>query len=367
MSTQLQTTGIINYVPDVVPPTTEEMEQISAAAAVEPILLRWRDRCPEGLIDDKGKVRNLYKKESAEEEDNLSRVIRATNEIPEAVAELEVALEAHNRLNALSLNAFKVPVLNARLLGDASLDTTGFQLVDHESKVTDWLDDGQIANIYYEEIAELVKRITGATHAFSNNHLRRQTEPEIGGNGPLAKLMAKARGPAKVAHTDFTEIYGECIIATVAADNVPHTQTFGLTDAIIAAGITEEELRASRLLVFNTWRSVGPEPLRRLQLAVADKRTVDSSRLRVRLEGKIPSGQPRGGLEAYDALYDPEHKWYYYPGMTPDEVLLFMTYDSEEVPLQPTLHTAFDDLNTPPDAAERTSVEVRVLCLLPRD
>lgn len=50
MSTQLQTTGIINYVPDVVPATTEEMEQISAAA-VEPILLRWRDRCPEGLID----------------------------------------------------------------------------------------------------------------------------------------------------------------------------------------------------------------------------------------------------------------------------------------------------------------------------
>ena len=53
--------------------------------------------------------------------------------------------------------------------------------------------------------------------------------------------------------------------------------------------------------------------------------------------------------------------------MTPDEILLWKGYDSAEVPLRPNLHTSFEDPNTPPDAAQRTSVEVRVLCLLPND
>ena len=52
--------------------------------------------------------------------------------------------------------------------------------------------------------------------------------------------------------------------------------------------------------------------------------------------------------------------------MTRDEVLLWKGYDSDEVPARPPLHSAFEDPATPPDAAQRTSVEVRVLCLLER-
>ena len=52
--------------------------------------------------------------------------------------------------------------------------------------------------------------------------------------------------------------------------------------------------------------------------------------------------------------------------MTAEEVLLWKGYDSAEVPLRPTLHTSFEDACTPVDAGERNSVEVRVLCLLPR-
>ena len=40
--------------------------------------------------------------------------------------------------------------------------------------------------------------------------------------------------------------------------------------------------------------------------------------------------------------------------------------DSDENPFIPTLHTAFNDENTKPDALPRKSVEARVMCLIPR-
>ena len=368
MNIQPETSGLFHYLPGDArtnAPVSEDMAALTAAAAVEPILRRWRHRCSEGLIDEKGKIRHVFRKAEPGAEDNVSRVIRELNQVPEAVAELEAALAAQTRLNALSRQAVEMPVWNGRQLEGASLDGVGFQLVHHASKVTDWSDDAQLAAIYYDEINALVKRITGATHTFSNNHLRRQSEPEEGGNGPLAKLMAQNRGPVLTAHNDFAESFGEGIIRTVASGGVPHTQTFGLTDAMLAAGITEADLRGSRMLVVNTWRSVGPEPLRRFPLAVADRQTVRRSHLRKSLLGRVPCGEPRGGIDIYTAEHDPDVRWYYFPEMTSDEVLIWKGFDSAEVPMQPTLHTSFDDPNAPEDAAERMSVEVRVLCLLP--
>ena len=63
---------------------------------------------------------------------------------------------------------------------------------------------------------------------------------------------------------------------------------------------------------------------------------------------------------------DPDHEWYYFPEMQRDEVLCFKTYDSDEDPFHPTLHSSFLDPRTPPNAPVRKSLEVRVLCLLPR-
>lgn|GEM_PF-242243 len=369
MITSTTTSGIFNYLPaggSEQESTAEERRRLASAAALDPILRRWRRHCSEGLIDDAGKIRNVFTRAEPGAEDNVSRVIRELNEVPEAMAEFAAALDARQRLEAMSRHSVELPVRNARLLTDASLHECGFQLKSHISKVTDWEDDRQLADIYYAEITDLVKRVTGATHAFSNNHLRRQSEPETGGNGPLARLMAQSRGPVQTAHNDFAESYGEGIIRTIGNEGIPHTQTFGLTEAIIKAGLSADDLRHSRMLVINTWRSIGPEPLQRFPIAITDRRSVPRSCLRSNLIGKIPSGQPRGGIDVYSALYDPGHEWYFYPQMTPAEVLLWKGFDSAELPARPPLHSSFDDPNTPPDAPERRSLEVRVLCLLPR-
>jgi len=364
---QADTRGVIHYLPaDQHAGNNPRAAELARQAAVAPILRRWRHRCSAGLIDESGKIRNVFTNMNRGTEDSVSQVIRELNEVPAAVAEFETALKAQRELAALCRHAAQTTIHNARLLADASLDSTGFQLEHHRSRVANWHDGRQVAQLYYPEINALVKKITGATHAFSNNHLLRQSEPERGGNGPLAKLMSQSRGPVLTAHNDFAESYGEGIINTVEHGGLPHTQTFGLTEPLMKAGISAQELRNSRLMVINTWRSVGPEPLRRFPLAVADRRSVPHECLRSNLIGKTPSGQPRGGIDVYSAHYDPAHRWYYYPEMTPDEVLLWKGYDSAEIPMQATLHTSFEDMNAPDDAAERLSIEVRVLCVLPQ-
>jgi len=70
--------------------------------------------------------------------------------------------------------------------------------------------------------------------------------------------------------------------------------------------------------------------------------------------------------EVYSLTYNPRHRWFYYSAMVPGEVLLIKTYDSlEDGRARFTAHTAFDDPNTPPDAAPRESIEVRALVFYP--
>ena len=69
--------------------------------------------------------------------------------------------------------------------------------------------------------------------------------------------------------------------------------------------------------------------------------------------------------EIYNAVYSPDHRWFYVSEMQTDEVLLFKGYDSDTDGLARfTLHTAFDLKSTPADAPPRESIEVRALAYL---
>lgn len=53
----------------------------------------------------------------------------------------------------------KLPVYDIRGSEDKyTLDTTGFQIVKHESAEKDFLDDEQIKRVYYAEIEDLLKK-----------------------------------------------------------------------------------------------------------------------------------------------------------------------------------------------------------------
>jgi hypothetical protein len=59
-------------------------------------------------------------------------------------------------------------------------------------------------------------------------------------------------------------------------------------------------------------------------------------------------------------IYNPAHRWYYFPELRPDEALLFKTYDSAtDGRARFTIHTSFEDPAAAADAPPRESIETR--------
>ena len=66
--------------------------------------------------------------------------------------------------------------------------------------------------------------------------------------------------------------------------------------------------------------------------------------------------------EIFVMRHSSAHRWWYFPHMTPENVVLLKTYESETDGRARFLgHSAFDDPNTPPDAPTRESIEIRTM------
>ena len=60
------------------------------------------------------------------------------------------------------------------------------------------------------------------------------------------------------------------------------------------------------------------------------------------------------------ARFNPDHEWFYFPAMEQGEAALIKTYDSAmDGRTRFTIHTAFADPTSPPDAVPRQSIETR--------
>lgn len=93
-------------------------------------------------------------------------------------------------------------------------------------------------------------------------------------------------------------------------------------------------------------------------LAIADGQSVLPEDL-VRCEIRYPD---RVG-EIQEVRHNSDQKWYWYPEMRSDELLLFKGYDSNsQVSSVP--HTAFKNEQAPAGVPPRKSVEVRLIALL---
>ena len=97
---------------------------------------------------------------------------------------------------------------------------------------------------------------------------------------------------------------------------------------------------------------------------MCDSRTIDDDYLiSTRREAPIrpePSFEYARPSATRHAAYDASHRWYYFPRMTRDEVLLFKNYDTlTDGTARFALHSAFEDPDTPLDPAQRETIETR--------
>ena len=273
---------------------------------------------------------------------SMTPEIRAAINYLVYTGEAPVFNQAHSAAEKMQMQGTRVPqemrILNARLLpNEFSLDVEGFAFVEQVTRVTDFNDDAQLASVYTAEIEALIAAVAGASEVVVFDHTRRSTE--------LSHREAHAsRDPVPAPHSDYTE--GSAIQRM--------RDKFG-----DAAG---ERLKG-RFAIVNTWRSMAGT-IEQWPLTVCDARTVDDSLLySTRREGPLraePSFEYDRPSETRHAAHDANHAWYYYPRMTRDEVLVFKNFDTlTDGTARYSLHSAFEDPNTPTDPVPRETIETR--------
>jgi hypothetical protein len=230
-----------------------------------------------------------------------------------------------------------VPIYDARSVVESiSLDREGFALVRQHSAVRDFYNDDEVRSTYYPEAERLIKEATGADRVFVFDHtVRKRVVGAADRSGGL-------RQPVGRVHVDHTVKSGPQRVRDLIPDEA-------------------DELLKGRVQIINLWRPIRG-PLQDAPLAVCDARTVKFDEL----VGSDLVYPDRVG-ETYAVKYSPEHRWFYVPEMTADEILLLKCFDSKtdgRARFAP--HTAFVDPTTPANAAPRESIELRTLVFHPR-
>jgi hypothetical protein len=235
--------------------------------------------------------------------------------------------------STFTLLPFQVAIHDMRPIQKSlSLDTTGFVLVERPTRVTNFYDERQVADIYMPEIVALIKELTGAERVLTFGTIVRNNAPDA---------PASAHKSVHNAHIDY------------------NLQT---TRAVVDRLLPEAEkprYAGGRVMELNVWRPI--VTVESSPLALCDSSSVARADL---IHGPIGGNSVAGpGAAGYNLAHNPAHRWYYAPRMRPSEAYVFRLCDSDPGAPQWAAHTSFADPTSGPNAAPRQSIEVRTLAL----
>jgi hypothetical protein len=216
------------------------------------------------------------------------------------------------------------------LKDELDLEITGFEFVEHKTRMRDFFDADELKRVYYPEVEALIKKVSGASRVVVFDHTLR--------SGDEAEREARlVREPVLNVHNDYTEWSGPQRVRDLLPDEA-------------------EELLKRRFAIIQVWRAIN-QPIQSNPLAIADARSLATEDL-IRAERRYPN---RVG-ETYRVGYNPDHRWFYFPLMRRDEALVFKVFDSaKDGRARFTAHSSFVDPTTPPGAPARQSIEARTL------
>ncbi|WFU40008.1 CmcJ/NvfI family oxidoreductase [Bradyrhizobium sp. CB82] len=234
------------------------------------------------------------------------------------------------RYENIPMVSYDVTVRNARpIVDELSLDREGFTLIQHKISCASERDPEIMCSKYLEEMVPFIKDYFKASWVVPRRDgviVRR-----AGGGG-----LPGVKGAAGMAHIDYASIAAPMVAAR-------ENQQQGIT------------IRPySRLMIIQAWRVLSPPPQDN-SLAVCDYSSVVDPDLLVH-DYTSDVGVP---WKSVLLRYSPLHRWYYFPELKPDELILFKGYDSEESCNAPTPHTGFDNRRAYPNAKPRESIEAR--------
>lgn len=256
------------------------------------------------------------------------RPVNYTYEPPPGIPQQNGKYESHT-----------LPIHNARAIAPhLSLDREGFTLTTHHSTVYDFYSDEAVRRVYYAEAEQLLTELTGAAKVIVFDHNVRNVERAQQGK-------SNAKEPVMRVHNDFTAKSG---------------YTRAQAELTIRAVKDTDTLLKQRFAVVNVWRSIVPF-VQKSPLAVCDAQSIAPTDL---VAADLVYRDRVG--ETYAITYNPSHRWFYFPQMQQNEVLLIKCFDSAvDGRARFAAHTAFDDLTSSADAPSRESIELRTLVFYP--
>jgi hypothetical protein len=226
---------------------------------------------------------------------------------------------------------FKVRIHDARPIArDLSLDRQAFILTHHDTEVRDFYDKEEVQTKYEAEVEALIKRETGAAKVVVFDHTIRTADRAV---------ERGFRTPVRSVHNDYTEKSGPQRVRD-----------------LLPADEAEARLK-KRFAEYNVWRNIVHDPVEMAPLGLVDSESIAPRDLAVcNLVYTDRTG------EIYQGVYNADHRWYYVPHMTRDEAIIIKCYDSmRDGRARFSLHSAFEDPNSPANAKPRQSIETRTL------
>lgn len=218
---------------------------------------------------------------------------------------------------------------------DFTLDKNGFSIHDFKAKHSNWEDDDAVRKGLYPEITTFLEQTLGAKRVLVFDHTIRS---ERNAKKPLTdEKNTSQRTPVMLVHCDYTAESGPIRVTQLL-------------------GAEAEDLLSRRCAFINVWKPLNVVEER--PLAMCDVQSCqDEDFFKLYLRYRDRDG------ENYVMQHSDRHKWFYFPKMTPDKVILLKTFDNAtDGRARFVGHTAFEDPTSPKDAPMRESVEIRTIC-----
>jgi len=244
--------------------------------------------------------------------------------------------------------AYDVVIRNARLAGPFTLDAHGFEMATYPTDIVDWEANYGPDSAYAQQVSDIAMAMTGADLVVPMGGMLRCS----------GLTSANVQPPAAEAHVDFNghsaNRIAEMMFRKARPDGVGY----------------------DRFICFSLWRPLSPPP-QDMPLALCEGGSVrdneGTANTKVDVD-EIPTGDalfaPIEGEENMAAAtvfhHSPNHKWWYFPDMTDEEVIFIKFHDSDHSRAWRAPHTAFRDTSRP-DANERRSMEFRSVAFFTGD
>ncbi|EXJ59563.1 hypothetical protein A1O7_03709 [Cladophialophora yegresii CBS 114405] len=183
-------------------------------------------------------------------------------------------------------------------------------------------------------MVEFLKSSTGAKRVLVFDHSIRTKKNEA--KKLTQETNTSQRAPVMLVHCDYTEESGPLRVRQLLKDEA-------------------EDLLSRCVAFFNVWKPVKTVEERLLAMFdVTSSPKDDFFKLYLHYMNRVG--------ENYLLKYSPDHKWWYFPRMAPEQVIVLKTYGSEtDGRARFVGHSAFKDPASSPNAPPRESIEIRTM------